>query len=191
MITSGHISACVNSFDQFRRFWAGLTTLLSRCQERVSWPEMVHNDTIWAAIARYLHLSPHLTQRNSFCSILKNWVWIGYLRSFDDKDMHILNNSASNDQGCPHLVNGEQVWSRIWSMNGLFHYEAEVWVLGLRYQVMACMSLWGKIEQIWWLNLICACITSFDQYWQFRWGLIKLLSRCHVSAKVARNGPQW
>jgi len=49
----------------------------------------------------------------------------------------------------PHLVNGDHVCSRIWSMNDLVHIEAEVKNLGLRYQVMAAMAFSGKIEQIW------------------------------------------
>jgi len=76
---SGHISACITILDQFRRFRAGLITLRSICQVCVNCPEMVHNDTICPVAARYVHLWPHLTQRSSFWSILRNWVLIGYV----------------------------------------------------------------------------------------------------------------
>jgi len=60
-----------------------------------------------------------------------------------------LHNSASNGPVRPRLVKGDYVWSNIWSMNELVLIEAEVRNLGLRYQVIADMADWGKIEQIW------------------------------------------
>jgi len=89
-------------------------------------------------------------------------------------------------------------WYRIWSMKYLVHIEAEVRNLSLRYQVMAGMALWGKVEQNWpkvayngpiyvlvagydkfWPY--SACITSFDQFRCLPSGLITLRSRCQVS----------
>jgi len=69
--------------------------------------------------------------------------------SFDAKKWQTLHNTAYNSPVWPHLVNDDNVWSRIWIMNYLLHIEAEVRNLGLRHQVMAGMALWGKIEQIW------------------------------------------
>jgi len=80
MTISGNISSCITNFVQFRRFLAGLTTLRSRCQVSVSWPDIVHNDTICPVITRYVHLLPHLMQRSSLWTILKNWFWIVYVR---------------------------------------------------------------------------------------------------------------
>jgi len=58
---------------------------------------------------------------------------------------------VGNDAGLvwPRLVNGAHVWSRIWNLNVLVLLEAEVRNLGLRYQVIPGMALWGKNEQIW------------------------------------------
>jgi len=62
-------------------------------------------------------------------------------RTLDDRDMQTLYNSASNDQVCPPLVNGDHIGSRTRSMNDFVHTEVEVRNLGLRFQVMAGMGL--------------------------------------------------
>jgi len=56
-------------------------------------------------------------------------------------------------------------------MNDLVHIKAEVGDLGLRYQVMAGMALWGKIEQIWpkvaHIGSIYVLVARYDQYWPY------------------------
>jgi len=128
MTISGHISACITSFDHYRIFRAGMTTLRSRCQVSVNCTEMVHNVTICPTIAWYVHLC--LNQRSSFCTLLKSEDWIGYVR-------------LSTTKICRH------VWSRIWSMIDFDHIEAEVGNLGLRFLVMGGTAFWNKIKQIW------------------------------------------
>jgi len=54
MIYSGHISAYINSIDHIQRVRTNLITLRSIYQASISWPEVVRNDTIRAAIARYV-----------------------------------------------------------------------------------------------------------------------------------------
>jgi len=66
IIKSDHICACISSFDQFRRFRAGFITLRTKRQVSTKWPEMVHNDTIYPVVARYVHLWTPLTQRSSY-----------------------------------------------------------------------------------------------------------------------------
>jgi len=170
MINSGHIYACITSFDLFRRPLAGLITLRSRCQISVNWTEMFHNDTISPVIARYVPLWLHLKQRSSFCLILKNWLWIGYVRLWTPKSGR-LHNTGSNGPEWPHLVNGDHLWSRIWSMNDLVHIEAEVMNLGLRYQVMAGMALLSQIEQIWpkvvYNGPIYVLEARYDKFWPY------------------------
>jgi len=163
--------------------------------------EMVHNDTICPAKAWYIHLWTHLTQRSSFWSIFMNRLWIGY-KSLSTSEWQILYNTASNGPVRPHLVNGDHVWSRIWSMNDLDHIEAEVRNLGLTYQIMACMALWGEIEKFvlklnimvqymfWWRDMlnsghINVSITSFDEFRRFRSGLNTLRSRCQLSVNLS------
>jgi len=66
----------------------------------------------------------------------------------DAKEWQTLRNPASNGPVWPHLDNVEQACYRLWSINDFVHIEAEVRNRGLRYQVMAGIALWGKIEQI-------------------------------------------
>jgi len=49
----------------------------------------------------------------------------------------------------PVLSNGGQLWSRISSLNVFVHFKAELSVLGLVFQVIACTELSDKIGQIW------------------------------------------
>jgi len=81
----------------------------------------------------------------NFEELSLNWLRL----SFDTKEWQTLHKTNCNGPIWPHLVNGDHVWSRVWSMNDIVHIEAEVHNLGLRYQFMAGMSLWGKIAQIW------------------------------------------
>jgi len=123
-----------------------------------------------------------------------NWLRM----SFADKDLQTLCNTAPNGPVWPHLVNGDHVCSRIWSMNDLVYMETEVRNLGLRYQIMASIALWSKIEQILskvaYNGLIYVLVMRYDKFWpylclhyHFRlistlWaGLTILLSRCQVS----------
>jgi len=102
-------------------------------------------------------------------------------------------------------ANADHVWSRICSMNDLVDIKAEVRNVGFRYQVMSDMACEARLYKfslkwhrkihhifLWWDMInsghISAYITSFDQFWLFRWGLIVLRWRCQVSANVARNG---
>jgi len=115
---------------------------------------------------------------------------------------------ASNSPVCPLLVNGDHVCSRIWSMNDLVHIEAEVRYLGLRYQVIADMALWGKIEQIWpkvaYNGPIYVRVARYVKFWPYEclhyqfWSISTLSCRFdHIAikmpckCKLARNGPQW
>jgi len=68
--------------------------------------------------------------------------------SFDAKVWQTLYNTTSNGPVWHHLVKGDDVRSRILSMNDLVHIEAEVRNLDLRYQVIAGMARWGRIKQI-------------------------------------------
>jgi len=82
---------------------------------------------------------------HNFEKLSPNWLRM----SFDDKDALTMHITDSNCPAWPHLVNGDHILSRIWSMNNLVHIEAEVRNLCLRYQVMTCLALWRKIQQIW------------------------------------------
>jgi len=88
--------------------------------------------------------SAQLIQVN-FAELSLNWLHM----SFDENDLHTLHNTASNDPVRPHLVNGDHLWSKVWSMNDLVLIEAKVRNLGLRYQVMTGKEFWGNIERIW------------------------------------------
>jgi len=81
----------------------------------------------------------------NFEELSLNWIRI----PSDTKEWRTLHYKASNGPVWPHLVNGDHVWSRIWSMNDLVHIEADVRILGLRYQVMAGKAIWGKTARIW------------------------------------------
>jgi len=134
MINSGHISVSITSFDEFRRFRAGLKTLRSRYQVSVCCPVMGKSDTICPSVSRYVHLCPHMKLRSSLWSILKNWVRIDYESLSTTKSgIHCIIWPPIS----PHLVYGDRVRSRIWSMNHLVHIEAEVRNLDLRYHIMA------------------------------------------------------
>jgi len=67
---------------------------------------------------------------------------------YDANEWHVLHNTTFGRLVWHDLVNGNQVSSRIWGMKDLVHIEAELRHLGLRYQVMAGISLWGKIAQL-------------------------------------------
>jgi len=55
---------------------------------------------------------------------------------------------ASTAPVWPAVGNGDQQWSRISSLQELVHFKAELWDLGLLYQVIAYTALWDKIGQI-------------------------------------------
>jgi len=80
----------------------------------------------------------------NFGGLKKNWLRM----NSDFMEWQTLHYKTYKGPVWPHLVNGDYAWSRIWSMNDLVHIQAEV-SIGLRYQVMAEMVLWCKIEQIW------------------------------------------
>jgi len=54
---------------------------------------------------------------------------------------------ASTDPVLPVAGNGGQLLSRISSLNELVHFKAELWDLGLVYQVIACTAVWDKFGQ--------------------------------------------
>jgi len=45
----------------------------------------------------------------NFDELSLNWLHM----AFDDKNLQIVHNMASNGSVCPHLVNGDHVWSRM------------------------------------------------------------------------------
>jgi len=130
--------------------------------------------------------------------------------AFDAKGWHILIqlNTAANGPVCPNLVNGDHVWSRIWSMYDLFLMEAEVRNLGLRYHVMACMALWGQREQILpkesYNGPIYILVPRYDKFLRYYWlhyqfwpistfsrRFDHLASKKPSKCKLARNCMQW
>jgi len=127
---------------------------------------------------------------------------------FDAKEWQTLRNTHYNGPVWPHIVNDDHVCSRIWRLNDLVLIDAEERNLGLRNQIMACMALWGKIEQIWpkmtYNGPINVVVAIYDKLWpylclhyqflptpslsgRFDHIAIKIPSKC----KLARNGPHW
>jgi len=154
MINSGHISTYITSFDQFRRFRDGSITLRARSEAscQVNCPEMIHNDTVCLVVARYVHLWLHLTRLQWAQVILfklEELILICYVCLSTPKWGRHCIIMASNGPVWPHIVSDDHVWFKIWFVNGLDHIEEEVGNLDLRYHDMACMALWGEIQQIW------------------------------------------
>jgi len=125
--------------------------------------------------------------------------------SLDVNECQIMHNTASNGPVWPDLVNGDQVRSRIWGTNDLVLIEAELRNLG---QVMAGMSLWGKIAQIWpkvaYNDLLYVLMSRYDKFWPYlclyyqfwpiwhiRSCLIIFWWKCQVIAKMAKNDLYW
>jgi len=150
-----------------------------------------------------------LSQYHSVAHSVQFWkMSLNLLRmSSDAKEWPILYNTASNGPVWPHLVNGDYVTSRIWSIitikynydikynNNLNHIEAELRILGLRFQVMAGMSLWSKIEQIWpnvaYNGPTDVLLSTYDKFWPYLclyhqfWPILAVSIRFdHIAIKV-------
>jgi len=113
------------------------------------WTEMVHNHTTWTVIARYDELWPYETQHIQFGSVFDKCVRKGYVWVMSPASGIYCKVMASTGPVWTVLGNGGRLWSRISSLNELVHFKAELWVLGLVFQVIACMALRDKIGRIW------------------------------------------
>jgi len=80
----------------------------------------------------FLHSEAHSGQ---FCKpVLATYI-------VNANEWQTFHNTISNGPVCPHIVNGDHVWSKIGRMNDLVHIEAEVRNLGFRYQVVADVAV--------------------------------------------------
>jgi len=159
---SGSIYVLVERYDKFWPYsflhyqFLPISTLSGRFDHNAikipSKCNLARNGQQWYNMSCYSEVCPFMATFDAAQLILVNFGELslnGQHIFFDDRDLQTLANTASNSPVWSHLVNGDKVWSRIWSMYDFVHIEAEVRNLGLRYQVMAGMALWGKIEQNW------------------------------------------
>jgi len=112
---------------------------------------LVNNRPQWYYMSCCSEVYPFMATFHTAQHILVNFdpLILNFLRmSFGDKEWQILHNMASSGPVWPLLATGDHVWSSLWSMNDLDRIEAEMRNLGHRYQVIAGMALWGKIEHI-------------------------------------------
>jgi len=131
-----------------------------------------------------------------------------------EKATHGLWRHLVADTACYGIYCSRMTCCRLWwptvvkniKFERVSHVKSELRYLGLPYQVMECKALWDKMGRVWsnvaYSGAVFLIVSRYDRLgpyfnlyypfravWHFLWGLIILRSKCHVSSKVARNGP--
>jgi len=170
-----------------------------------TWSELVILWQTWPKMAQiikydnlYSEVRPIIIIFHTLQSILIHYVKVCYnwqRISDDDNEWQTLHNMALICLVLSVLVNSDQVWSIISSMNDLVHIKAELRNLGLTYQVMACMAHWDKIGQIWsnvaYNGPIFVIVSRYDRLGSYLslyfllWAILALSVRIdHMAIKV-------
>jgi len=136
--------------------------------------KLVRNGPQWYNMSCSSEVCPFMATFHAAQLILFNFeelspYWLSYV--FRRQDFQTLRNTASNGPVLPHLVNGNHVCCKIWGMDNLIHIEADVRNLGLWYQVMAGIALWGRIKQIWpkvaYDGPIYVLVARYNKFWPY------------------------